>query len=101
MNDDNLIKYLQEYHSEGRCESQFKQIRDREGVICKRCGEHRYYWLGFKRSRYRCKSFNWETTLRIGKALEWSKLPYYYWKYAMAFIVGLRKPISAYEMSYK
>lgn len=98
MNDNNLITFLQKYDSEDRCESLFKQIRDKEGVVCKRCGGQDHYWLGFKRSRYRCKACNWETTLRSGTALEWSKLPYRYWIYAMAFIASRKKPMSAYEM---
>jgi hypothetical protein len=72
-------------------------MRDNEGVTCKRCGGTTHYWLG-TRDRYRCKSCKWETTLRSGTALEYSKLPYKYWIYAMAILASSKKPVSALEM---
>jgi hypothetical protein len=93
----NMIKFFQTYDSELKCNKLFKQIRDKEGVVCKRCSGISHYWLG-TRDRYRCKSCNWETTLRSGTALEYSKLPYQYWIYAMAILASSRKPVSALEM---
>lgn len=93
----NLIKFLQMYDTELKCQELFKQIRDKEGVVCKRCGGTEHYWLG-TRDRYRCKACKWETTLRSGTALEYSKLPYHYWIYAMAFLASSKKPTSALEM---
>jgi hypothetical protein len=93
----NLIKFLQKYDTELKCQDLFKQMRDKEGVVCKRCGGTNHYWLG-TRDRYRCKACKWETTLRSGTALEYSKLPYHYWIYAMAFLASSKKPVSALEM---
>ena len=92
-----LIKFLQVYDTELKCQILFKQVRDREGVFCKRCGGTDHYWLG-TRDRYRCKSCKWETTLRSGTMMEYSKLPYRYWAYAMAMLAFRKKPISALEM---
>jgi transposase-like protein len=93
----NLIKFFQKYDTELKCADLFKEIRDKEGVFCKRCGGSEHYWLG-TRDRYRCKACNWETTLRSGTALEYSKLPYQYWIYAMAILASSKKPVSALEM---
>lgn len=93
----NLIKFFQTYDTESKCSELFKQMRDKEGVNCKRCGGADHYWLG-TRDRFRCKACKWETTLRSGTALEYSKLPYGYWIYAMAILAGSKKPVSALEM---
>lgn len=93
----NLIKFFQTYDTELKCSELFKQMRDKEGVNCKRCGGADHYWLG-TRDRYRCKACNWETTLRSGTALEYSKLPYRYWIYAMAILASSKKPVSALEL---
>jgi transposase-like protein len=92
-----LIKFLLVYDTELKYQILFKQIRDREGVVCKRCGGTHHYWLG-SRDRYRCKACKWETTLRSGTLMEYSKLPYKYWLYAMVLIASRKKPISALEM---
>jgi len=93
----NLIKFFQTYDTELKCSELFKQMRDKEGVYCKRCGGADHYWLG-TRDRFRCKACNRETTLRSGTALEYSKLPYNYWIYAMAILASSKKPVSALEL---
>lgn len=92
-----LAKFFQTYDSEISCLELFKSFRDRVGVICKRCGCCNHYWLG-TRDRYRCKQCKWETTLRSGTSLEYSKLPYTYWMHALAFMCNSKKPVSALEM---
>lgn len=93
----NLIEFFQTYDTELKCSELFKKIRDKQGVHCKRCDATDHYWLG-TRDRYRCKACKWETTLRSGTALEYSKLPYRYWIYAMAILSSSKKPVSALEM---
>lgn len=93
----NLIEFIQTYNTELKCSELFKEIRDKEGISCKRCGGTNHYWLG-TRDRYRCKQCKWETTLRSGTALEYSKLPYKYWLYSMAILASSKKPVSALEV---
>lgn len=92
-----LIDFLQVYNSEEKCRNLLKKMRDQEGVVCKRCGSCRHYWLS-TRQRYRCKDCKWETTLRSGTALHYSKMPVKYWIYAIAFLAYSKKPISSKEL---
>ncbi len=92
-----LIDFLQAYNSEEKCQNLFREIRDQEGVVCKRCGSTHHYWIS-TRLRYRCKDCKWETTLRSGTALHYSKMPYRYWIYAIAFLAFAKKPISSKEL---
>lgn len=75
----------------------FKQIRDQQGVTCKKCGCTEHYWQS-SLWQYECKSCKFRTTLRSGTVLEGSKLPYSYWLTAMAFLTTTKKSISALEL---
>jgi len=92
-----LIDFIQTYNSEEKCQQLFKEIRDQEGVVCKRCGSLDHYWLS-TRLRYRCKTCKWETTLRSGTALYYSKMPIKHWIYAIAFLAFAKKPTSSREL---
>lgn len=92
----NLFKI---YNSEEKCIKLVKKWRDETGVRCKRCYGSDHIWLS-TRCRYRCKSCRWETTLRSGTAMEYSKLPFRYWVYAAILISQGKKPISAKELQH-
>lgn len=94
------IKFLQDYNTEAKCAQLFKEIRDQVGVVCKACGCMDHYWLKTVK-RFRCKRCKWETTLRSGTMLEYSKLPYRYWLYAISIITSSKKPVSALEIQKK
>lgn len=92
-----FIEFTQKYHTEEKCVVLFKELRDKCGVYCNRCGHDQHYWLS-TRSRYRCKNCGWETTLRSGTALEYSKLPVRYWVYAIAMLADQMKSVSAIQV---
>lgn len=92
-----FIEFTQKYRNEEQCVILFKELRDKCGVYCNRCGHDQHYWLS-TRSRYRCKSCSWETTLRSGTALEYSKLPVRYWVYAIAMMAYHMKSVSAIQV---
>ena len=92
-----FIKFTQKYGTEEKCVVLFKELRDKCGVYCNRCGHDQHYWLS-TRSRYRCKNCSWETTLRSGTALEYSKLPVRYWVYAIAMLADQMKSVSAIQV---
>lgn len=92
-----FIEFTQKYNNEAKCVKLFKELRDKYGVYCNRCGHDQHYWLQ-TRSRYRCKSCGWETTLRSGTALEYSKLPVRYWVYAIGMLADQMKSVSALQV---
>ena len=92
-----FFTFIQTYNTEQRCVLLWKEFRDKHGVFCNRCGSSEHLWLP-ARCRYRCKQCKAETTLRSGTILEYSKLPYRYWVYAIAVLAFQMKSVSALQM---
>jgi transposase-like protein len=92
-----FFTFIKTYNTEERCVILWKEFRDKHGVYCNRCGSSDQLWLP-SRLRYRCKQCKWETTLRSGTLLEYSKLPFHYWVYAIAVLSFQKKSISAMQV---
>ena len=92
-----LVKLLSVCEEENACRALFKDYRDKQGVIYKRCGGKRHSY--FKTvHKYQCKDCHWQPPLRSGTLLEASKLPYRYLIFAIAMMSSIKKSISAREM---
>ena len=74
----NIFSFTAHFGSEEDCRLHFKEQRDKEGVVCKRCGGTSHYWLQGKWS-YECKGCRFRTSLRSGTIMESSKLPFLVW----------------------
>lgn len=88
------LKLLSLLHCEAKCKSYFKKIRDKEGVVCHRCGSKEHYWKSDK-SVYECKACRSRQSLRSGTVMENSKLPYRYWLAAIYYMSTGKKAVSA------
>lgn len=77
------------FTDEQSCRLHYKAQRDKEGVICNRCGGTDHYWLQNKWS-YQCKSCNSRTSLRSGTIMESSKLSFMTW-YKTIFLMSTTK----------
>lgn len=95
-----LAYFFREYGDEKSCIQLFKDFRDRQGVICKRCKRKQQIWIQTVR-KYECKSCHFQTTLRSGTILQASKLPYHYWIYAIVLMTYTKKSISTLEMQHQ
>ena len=93
----NIQDFFKKFPDEASCKAHFKAERDKQGVICKRCGHKEHYWLS-TRDQYQCKSCKFRTTLRSGTLLHGSQLPYYYWYFAMMLLTSTKKSFSALEV---
>ncbi|KAA6319315.1 hypothetical protein EZS27_030775, partial [termite gut metagenome] len=78
----NIIKFNENFPDEATCILQFKEQKDRIGVICPKCGCKEHYWLQNK-LRYECKHCHYRQSLRSGTVMENSKLPFLYWYIAI------------------
>lgn len=96
-NDMNIIKFIELFPDENSCRQHFRQVREREGIICKKCGCKKHYWLQAK-WQWQCSECRFRTTLRSGTMMENHKLPIRKWYLAMAFMSFSKKGISAVEM---
>lgn len=88
---------MKSYPDEASSRQKFKEIRDKTGVNCKKCGSQSHYWLASK-SMYQCKICRFRTSLRSGTIMESSKLSFQYWFIAMYLMSSTKKSCSVYEV---
>lgn len=93
----NIIDFHKHYPDEESCKLKFKAIRDKEGVICKKCQSKDHYWKKDK-WQYECKSCKFRTTLRSGTVMHSSKLTFQYWFITMHLLTATKKSFSAKEI---
>lgn len=96
-NDMNIIKFIESFPDENSCRQHFRQVREPEGIVCKKCGCKKHYWLQAK-WQWQCSECRFRTTLRSGTMMENYKLPVRKWYLAIAFMSFSKKGISAAEM---
>lgn len=97
INSMKLIEFTERFDSEESCENYLKEIREKEGVVCAKCGSRKHYWDKASKS-WRCAKCGHETTLTSGTVMHGSKLPLRYWFLAMHLMTSTKKTISAAEM---
>jgi len=92
-----IEEFFRQFPDEGACRSYVRQIREQEGIVCRRCKGDSHYWKSDKEA-WQCKACGYRTTLRSGTVMEKSKLPVRYWLSAMMFLSSTRKSYSALEI---
>ena len=92
-----ILRFMEEFPTEESFKTHFKEQREREGIICKRCQSTSHYWRGGK-WQWECKACKFRTTLRSGTIMECSKVSFHIWYQAMAFMTFSKKTISAAEL---
>jgi hypothetical protein len=93
----NILTYLDRFSTEDECRAHFRAMREKQGIICKKCCGKKHYWLQGK-CQWQCSQCNFRTTLKSGTVLEESKMPFTKWYLVMAFMSFTKKGISAKEM---
>jgi hypothetical protein len=93
----NLLNFIKEFPDEESCKLKFKEIRDKQGIVCPHCGGKDHYWKSDK-WQYECKKCHFRTTLRSGTIMHGSKLPFRYWFVAMHLLTSTKKSFSAQEI---
>ncbi|MEA3505488.1 MAG: IS1595 family transposase [Bacteroidota bacterium] len=90
-------EYYKYFPEEEICIQILKNIREQEGVICKKCGNEDHYWKNDKKT-FECKQCNYRTSLKKGTVIENSKLPIRYWLAAISYLNITGKKVSALEL---
>lgn len=93
----NIVLFVSKFTDEIACKEHFRDVRIKQGVICKKCGCISHYWLGSK-WQFECKDCHFRTTLRSGTMMENSNLPFKVWYMTIFFMTLTKKGISACEM---
>lgn len=93
----NIFSFTANFTDEESCRLHYKEQRDKEGVVCKKCGGTSHYWLKNKWS-YQCKSCKFRTSLRSGTIMESSKLSFLIWYKTMFLLTTTKKGFSSKEI---
>lgn len=93
----NIFSFTANFTDEESCRLHFKEERDKQGVVCKRCSGTDHYWLKGKWS-YQCKSCKFRTSLRSGTIMESSKLSFLIWYKTMFLMTATKKGFSSKEI---
>lgn len=92
-----IYEFSQKFPDETSCRMHFKEFRENEGIVCKKCLCTKHYWLQAK-WQWQCSKCRFRTTLRSGTIMESAKLSFYKWYLCIAFMSSTKKGISALEM---
>jgi transposase-like protein len=92
-----IINQLEDFSTEAKCIAHFKQIREQEGVYCKKCNKNNHYWLSGK-LMWQCKNCKFRTSLKSGSIMEHSKMTFRKWYRVMIMMSATKKGFSAKEM---
>ena len=63
-----LLKFKEIYPNEESCKHKFREIRDKQEVVCSHCGCKKHYWKGVK-WQYECKISTSIALWKIPKAV--------------------------------
>lgn len=88
---------MSKFSDEQTCKEYFRDIRLKEGIVCKKCSCRNHYWLASK-WQFQCSECCFRTTLKSGTVMENSRLPFRTWFLVMLFMTSTKKGISACEL---
>lgn len=93
----NLIEFTRHFPNDEACKKHLKALRERQGIVCNKCGCVHHYWKG-SRNGWECRSCGHRTSLTCGTVMHGTKLPLMYWFVAIHLLTSTKKSISASEM---
>ena len=82
---------------EETCENHLRTLREKEGVVCSKCGCNHQYWDKYNKC-WICLECGHKTTLTSGTLFHGSKLPLMYWFTAIHLLTSTKKTFSALEI---
>lgn len=92
-----ILEFMDKFSDEKSCKEYFRDIRMKEGVVCKKCQCRKHYWLASK-WQFQCSQCDFRTTLKSGTVMENSRLPFRTWFLVMLFMTSTKKGLSACEL---
>jgi len=92
-----LLEFSRQFTCEEDCENFLKEHREKNGMVCPKCGCKKMYWDKCHK-RWVCSKCRKEVTLRSGTVMHGSNLPLMYWFTAIHLLTSTKKTFSALEM---
>ncbi len=93
----NLNEYSKSFSDEVSCVAHFKSVRDKQRVVCIKCGCKKQYWLK-NQSIYQCEDCGFRTSLMKETILENSNLSIRTWYQCVLMVWATKKGFSALEI---
>jgi transposase-like protein len=93
----NLMEFNQRFPDELSAMMAVKQIREKHGVICRKCAHDKHFWQQTIES-FQCKQCGARQRLRSGTMMEQSKLSYRMWLMAIHLVTATKKSFSSLEL---
>lgn len=98
--DMNLVAFNKKFPTEEACKKYWKTKREKEGLICPKCGCHgmkHFRWKGY-REQWECKECGHRIGLRAGTVMQASKLPFMDWFLTFYLLTSTNKVLSSKEI---
>jgi hypothetical protein len=92
-----ILEFQSLFPTEESCKIDFKEKREQEGIICKKCGSKKHYWLQNK-WQWQCSRCEFRTTLRSGTFMQFSNLSFLKWYQTIALMTFAKKGLSSLEI---
>lgn len=92
-----LLEFTNRFPTESSCREHWKEEREIQGVVCKKCGGIVHQWKD-KQQMWVCKECKFRTSLRSGTIMECSNLPFMDWYIAMHLVTSTKQTFSAKEL---
>ena len=92
-----LLDFYKNYPDEQSCRTDWKNKREKEGIVCKRCGGIVHNWKE-KQEQWDCVGCHFRTSLRSGTVMQNSNLPFMDWYIAMHLLTSTKQAFSAKEL---
>ena len=93
----NLLNFVSQFPDEESCRAKWREYRDKQGVVCPKCGSTEHYWKSDKEV-YECKRCKYRQSLRSNTVMHGSQLPFRYWFIAIHLLTSTKKSFSAAEL---
>lgn len=95
-----LKDFFSKFPDESSCRSYFKDVRQKVGLTCPRCGSHDFLWLN-GRDSFQCNDCGCRVPLTKGTVMEHSHLPLYNWFFTAHMMTSIKQVLSAKEIQYQ
>lgn len=95
----NLLDFNKRFPTEESCRLYLVKQREETGIICKKCGGSKHYWIN-SQSLWRCSNPGCKscTNLKAGTIMEKSHIPLLTWFMVIHLMTSTKKGFSALEM---
>jgi transposase-like protein len=93
----NLVKLVEQFHSEDSCREYLEGLRWPDGIQCPRC-ESKSIRNSYTRNQYDCGSCGYQFSVTSGTILHDTHLPLSKWMMAVYLMIEARKGVSALQL---